>query len=73
MRPHQLGAWLTLLALPGSRQEEGGGCPHPAIPAAATYTNLTGGLGQETWTVKYTCDNGESGTQSNQWMYFTLH
>ena len=33
-------------------------CPHPAVPYAATYTNVTGGPNRPTWTIKYICDRG---------------
>ena len=33
-------------------------CPHPSVPYAATYTNVTGGPNQSAWTIKYVCDRG---------------
>jgi len=33
-------------------------CPHPSVPYAATYTNVTGGPSRTSWTVKYVCDRG---------------
>ena len=33
-------------------------CPHPSVPYAATYTNVTGGPSRSSWTVKYVCDRG---------------
>ena len=35
-------------------------CGHPPVPAGATYLNVTGGLGQRDWVVRYVCDNGKS-------------
>ena len=35
-------------------------CPHPSVPLAAKYTNITGGPDQTSWKVKYTCDSGYS-------------
>ena len=36
----------------------GTGCPHPPVPAAATYVNVTGGLGEDEWRVRYVCNIG---------------
>ncbi len=33
-------------------------CPHPAVPYAATYINVTGGPTSSSWSVKYVCDRG---------------
>ena len=33
-------------------------CPHPPVPYAATYTNVTGGLNRSQWSIKYVCDRG---------------
>lgn len=33
-------------------------CVHPSVPYAASYANVTGGLGQDQWKIKYGCDNG---------------
>ena len=33
-------------------------CPHPSVPYAATYTNVTGGPARTSWTVKYVCGRG---------------
>ena len=38
----------------------GNGCPHPPVPAAATYVNVTGGLGEDEWHVRYVCNIGTS-------------
>lgn len=38
----------------------GDGCPHPPVPAAATYVNVTGGLGEDEWDVRYVCNIGRS-------------
>ena len=35
-------------------------CPFPAVPYAATYSNLTGGPTSSEWKVKYICDIGYS-------------
>ena len=44
------------------------GCPHPPVPAAATYVNVTGGLGEDEWHVRYVCNIGTSqpGTKYHQ-------
>jgi hypothetical protein len=34
------------------------GCPHPAVPSGATYFNISGGLGADSWRIKYDCDIG---------------
>ena len=39
-------------------QDQGTGCPHPSVPAGATYSNVTGGLGQDSWKITYICDIG---------------
>lgn len=39
-------------------------CGHPPVPAGATYLNVTGGLGQRDWVVRYVCDNGKSKYQT---------
>ena len=33
-------------------------CPHPAVPYAATYTNVTGGPAASNWKINYVCDRG---------------
>lgn len=33
-------------------------CHHPAVPFAAKYLNVTGGLDEDNWTIKYICDSG---------------
>lgn len=38
--------------------KDGAKCDHPPVPAAATYVNVTGGLGEQEWVVRYICDNG---------------
>lgn len=43
----------------GARGQEEGGCGHPPVPAGARYVNVTGGLGQESWVVRYICDTGK--------------
>ena len=50
-------AWS--LCLPGYQALELG-CGHPPVPAGATYLNVTGGLGQSQWVVRYICDNGKN-------------
>ena len=35
-------------------------CSHPPVPGGATYLNVTGGLGQTQWVVRYICDNGKN-------------
>jgi hypothetical protein len=35
-----------------------GGCPHPAVPSGASYVNVSGGLGADSWRIKYDCDIG---------------
>ena len=39
-------------------------CGHPPVPAGATYLNVTGGLGQRDWAVRYICDNGKNKYQT---------
>ena len=34
-------------------------CGHPPVPGGASYVNVTGGLGQRSWVVRYICDTGE--------------
>ena len=52
-------AW-SLLILQGARgAQEPGGCPHPPVPQGAAYVNVTGGLGEQSWGVRYICDTGE--------------
>ena len=36
------------------------GCPHPAVPAGASYFNVSGGLGADSWRIKYDCDIGNN-------------
>ena len=50
-------AWS--LCLPGYQALELS-CGHPPVPAGATYLNVTGGLGQSQWVVRYICDNGKN-------------
>ena len=33
-------------------------CPHPSVPYAATYLNITGGPDGSAWKIKYNCDSG---------------
>ena len=43
-----------------ARAEEAGlGCGHPPVPAGGRYVNVTGGLGEDSWAVRYSCDTGE--------------
>ena len=49
-------SWSMLVVIVRGDKE---GCTHPPVPASATYVNVTGGLGQEDWVVRYTCDNGK--------------
>ena len=46
--------------------KEGAKCNHPPVPAAATYVNVTGGLGEQEWVVRYICDNGKHANFSQQ-------
>jgi len=34
------------------------GCPHPPVPRAAIYANVSGGAGRDEWRVRYACDAG---------------
>jgi len=52
------GSLLLVVALVRGVAGEQEGCAHPAVPAGAFYTNMTGGLGQEAWKIKYKCDIG---------------
>ncbi len=36
----------------------GGGCRFPPVPLAATYSNVSGGAGEEEWSIRYSCDPG---------------
>ena len=52
------------------------GCPHPPVPAAATYVNVTGGLGEGRWGVRYVCDTGNniahlSSRNSTSWKFLS--
>lgn len=48
-------------------------CSHPPVPAGATYLNVTGGLGQTQWVVRYICDNGKNHANNKQsTRYFLL-
>ncbi len=33
-------------------------CPYPSVPSAATYVNISGGVGESEWRIKYACDPG---------------
>ena len=33
-------------------------CPHPSVPYASTYQNISGGPDDSRWKVKYICDKG---------------
>ena len=50
-------AWSVLLQVRG--EEAGLGCGHPPVPAGGRYVNVTGGLGEDSWAVRYSCDTGE--------------
>ena len=41
-----------------SSQESSSNCPHPSVPFAAKYINVTGGPDQPDWKIKYSCDSG---------------
>ena len=51
-------SWIAWSLLVTSARSQG--CGHPPVPPAASYVNVTGGLGQETWVVRYICDTGEN-------------
>ena len=54
-------AW-SLLILQGARvthAQKPGGCGHPPVPQGASYVNVTGGLGEQSWAVRYICDTGK--------------
>jgi len=38
--------------------DDAGNCPHPTVPYAATYLNITGGPDSRQWKIKYNCDSG---------------
>ena len=52
-------SWSMLVMMVKGVRGDEGGCPHPPVPASATYVNVTGGLGQKDWVVRYICDNGK--------------
>ena len=52
-------AWSLLVFLPPSSWAKETTCEHPPVPAGASYVNVTGGLGQNSWVVRYICDTGE--------------
>ena len=56
-------AWSVLLQVRG--EEAGLGCGHPPVPAGGRYVNVTGGLGQDSWAVRYSCDTGEPSVVSS--------
>ena len=67
-------AWS--LCQPGLHQALEQVCSHPPVPAGASYLNVTGGLGQTQWGVRYICDNGKNYNkhQHNQLdNFFTEH
>ena len=71
-------AWSLLLAVQGARGagQEPGGCPHPPVPAGASYVNVTGGLGEGRWGVRYVCDTGNniahlSSRNSTSWKFLS--
>ena len=41
-----------------SSRESSSNCPHPSVPFAAKYINVTGGPDQPDWKIKYSCDSG---------------
>ena len=45
-------------ATAASSSSSNSGCPHPAVPSGASYFNVSGGLGAESWRIKYDCDIG---------------
>lgn len=51
----------------------GEGCPHPPVPAAATYVNVTGGLGEDEWHVRYVCNIGRSQPPHKGWTQAKYH
>ena len=57
-------AWS--LCLPGLHQALEQVCSHPPVPAGASYLNVTGGLGQTQWVVRYICDNGKNHANNKQ-------
>lgn len=52
--------WIAWSLCVGGQEAEQEVCSHPPVPAGATYRNVTGGLGQPDWTVRYICDNGKN-------------
>ena len=66
-------SWSILVAVKlvngaGEVNKEGAICNHPPVPAAATYLNVTGGLGEKDWVVRYICDNGKHANSfSSKW------
>ena len=54
-------AWslLILQGAGGAQGQEPGGCSHPPVPRGAAYVNVTGGLGEQSWGVRYVCDTGK--------------
>ena len=56
---HQIVVLLLLFGLSRPVEGEEEGCSHPSIPSGATYSNLTGGLGDQTWRIRYSCDIGK--------------
>lgn len=67
-------ACLTVAADPES-DKSSTSCPHPAVPFAATYQNISGGPDGPDWKIKYVCDRGyeliggpeESACSSGAW------
>ena len=56
-------AWSLLVMVSGSQVvsgQEQDRCGHPPVPAGASYVNVTGGLGQNSWVVRYICDTGKN-------------
>ena len=60
MTRHRTLSWIAWSVLLQARAEEAGlGCGHPPVPAGGRYVNVTGGLGEDSWAVRYSCDTGE--------------
>ena len=61
MTRHRTLSWIAWSVLLQARGEEAGlGCGHPPVPAGGRYVNVTGGLGEDSWAVRYSCDTGET-------------
>ena len=51
-------AWSLLQVAQVVQSQEVNTCGHPPVPGGASYVNVTGGLGQRSWVVRYICDTG---------------